>query len=160
MSSNSAEAKRIAEALELTQSMVKRHQKSIKEKTIKAAQHSGTKERRSSKLHQSVQGKTQKKTCKDRFQRQRIDSHRIGCISAQRGAREVSCLEVHGPAVVWRSLLKDLPLRNRAGYVRRYGSVMIVDLEALTCEKEKRLSANTTVAGMSMHPTSGRPQAI
>ena len=39
------EAKRIAEELELTQSMVKMHQKLVKEKMIKAAQHRGTQER-------------------------------------------------------------------------------------------------------------------
>ena len=42
------EAKGIAEELELTQSMVKVHQR--EEKTIKTAQHSGTQERRSSRL--------------------------------------------------------------------------------------------------------------
>ena len=36
------EAKRIVEELALTQMMVKRHQKSAKEKAIKVAQHSGT----------------------------------------------------------------------------------------------------------------------
>ena len=46
------EAKRIAENLELTQSMVKLHQKSIKEKTTKVARHRGTQKRRSSSLYQ------------------------------------------------------------------------------------------------------------
>ena len=55
------EAKGIAEELELTQSMVKARQTG--KKTIKAAQHSGTQERRSGRLRQSDQ-KTQKKTCK------------------------------------------------------------------------------------------------
>ena len=50
------EAKGIAEELELTQSMVKAHQK--QKKTIKAAQHSGTQERRSGRLYQSVQRDT------------------------------------------------------------------------------------------------------
>ena len=36
---------------------------------------------------------------------------------------------------------------------------MTVDLEALTRRKEQRLSADTTVAGMSMHPPSGRAKA-
>ena len=60
------EAKGIAEEVELTQSMVKVHQSG--KKTIKAAQHRGTQERRSGRLHQSVQ-RTQKKTCsfRDRF---------------------------------------------------------------------------------------------
>ena len=57
------EAKVLAETLELTQSIVKAHQR--EKKTIKAAQHSGTQERRSGRLHQSVQ-KGQKKTCKNR----------------------------------------------------------------------------------------------
>ena len=80
------EAKRIAEELELTLSMVKRHQKSIKEKTAKVAQHSGTQERRSNRQYQSIQYKVQKKTCKDRYQRQKTDFQTVGCISAQRGA--------------------------------------------------------------------------
>ena len=36
---------------------------------------------------------------------------------------------------------------------------MTIDLEALTHKREQRLSTDTTVAGMSMHPPSGRPQA-
>ena len=36
---------------------------------------------------------------------------------------------------------------------------MIVDLEALTQEKERRLSVDTIAAGMSMHPPSRRPWA-
>ena len=36
---------------------------------------------------------------------------------------------------------------------------MTVDLEALTREKERKTSADATVAGMSMHPPSGRPRA-
>ena len=42
--------------------------------------------------------------------------------------------------------------------MRRQGSVMTIDLEALTHRKE-RLFANTTVARMSMHPPSGGPKA-
>ena len=45
------EAKVFAETLKLTQSMVKMHQS--KKKTIKVAQHRGTQERRSGRLHQS-----------------------------------------------------------------------------------------------------------
>ena len=71
---------------------------------------------------------------------------------------EANCPEIHGPAAVWRSMLKDLPLRDRAGHVRRQGSVMTVDLEALTRVKERKTSADATVAGMSMHPSSGRPK--
>ena len=55
------EAKEIAEELELTQSMVKMHQTG--KKTNKTAKHSGTQERRSSRLRQSVQDR-ERKTCK------------------------------------------------------------------------------------------------
>ena len=130
------EAKMLAETLELTHSMVKVHQ--TEKKTIKAAQHRGTQERRSGRLRQSGQ-RTQKKTCRirDRYQRHTTDSFRGGCISAHRGAREVSCPESHGPAAVWRSLLKDLPQGDRAGHVRRQGSVVTIDMEALTCKRRK-----------------------
>ena len=101
------EAKGIAEELELTQSMVKTHQS--KKKTIKAAQHRDTQERRSGRLFQSDRKRTQKKTCSARVQRQRVDTHTGGCESAHRGAFEVSCPEVHGPAAMWRSMLRDLP---------------------------------------------------
>ena len=101
------EAKGIAKDLELIQSMVKAHQN--KKKTIKAAQHRGAQERRSSSLHQSVQKRTQTKTCKFKDKDQKTDSFHYGSISAQKGAREVSCPEVHGPAVVWRSMLRDMP---------------------------------------------------
>ena len=36
---------------------------------------------------------------------------------------------------------------------------MTIDLEALTRNREQRLSADTTVAAMSMHPPSGGPKA-
>ena len=55
-------------------------------------------------------------------------------------------------------MLKDLPLRDRAGHVRRQGSVIIVDLEALTPVKERKTSIDATAAGMSMHPSSERPK--
>ena len=114
------EAKGIAEELELTHSMVKVHQR--EKKTIKATQHSGTQERRSGRLHQSVQ-RGQKKTCRTRFRDrlQKTDSFRGGCLFAHRGAREVSCPESHGPAAVWRSLLKDQPQGDRARHVREAG---------------------------------------
>ena len=82
-----------------------------------------------------------------------------GCISTQKGAQEVSCLEVHGPAVAWRSMLKDLPLRDRVRRLRRQGSVVTVDLEALAHEKERKASTDATAAWMSMHPPNGRPKA-
>ena len=100
------------------------------------------------------------KTCRMRDRYQTTDSFRErGCVSAHIGAREVSCLESHGPAAVWRSMLRDLLQGDRAGFVRRQGSVVIVDLEALTRERRKLLSADTTVAAMSMHPPSGGPKA-
>ena len=102
------EAKVLAEDLQLTQSMGATHQVE-KKKTIKVAQHSGTQEMRCGKLHQSVQMRTQMKTCRDRKPRQKIDSFRDGCKSSQKGAQEVSYPEVHGPAAVWRSILRDLP---------------------------------------------------
>ena len=74
------------------------------------------------------------KTCKFRDRYQKTYSFYGGCIFTQRGAREVSCPEVHGPAAVWRSMLRDPPQGDRAGRVRRQGSVMTVDLEALTCK--------------------------
>ena len=67
------EAKGIVEDLELTQSMVKEHQ-AEKKKTIKVAQHNGTQERRSGKLYQSFQMRTQMKTCGDVKLRQKTDS--------------------------------------------------------------------------------------
>ena len=56
-------------------------------------------------------------------------------------------------------MLRDLPQGNRAGYIRRQGSVVMIDLEALTHERRNRLSADTTMVGMSMHPPSGGPKA-
>ena len=64
-------------------------------------------------------------------------------------------MEVHGLAAVWRSMLKDLPLQDRARHVRRQGFVMMIDLEALAYDKEQRLCADTTAARISMHPPSG-----
>ena len=133
--------------------------------TTKNAQHRGTQERQSERLHQSFQLKTHKmKTSSVRDiqrqnQRQKTDSRAFGCISAQKGAKEASCPEINGPAAAWRSMLKDLPQRDRAGHVRRQGSVMIVNLEALARVNERKMSADATAAGMSMHPPSGRPKA-
>ena len=56
-------------------------------------------------------------------------------------------------------MLKDLPQRDRAGHVRRQGSVVIVNMEALTQKKDRKSSADATVAGISIHPPSGRPRA-
>ena len=153
------EAKGIAEELELTQSMVKVHQR--EKKTAKTAQHRGTQERQSGRLRQSVQ-RIQMKTCRNKIRDryQKTDSFRDrGCVSAHIGAREVSCPDGHGPAAVWRSMLRDLPQGDRAGHVRRQGSIVTIDLEALMRRRDQRLSADTTVAAMSMHPPSGRPRA-
>ena len=155
------EAKGIAEELELTQMMVKSHP--VEKKTIKTAQNGDTQERRSGKLFQSVQGKVQRRTQKKAYsyrdRGQNTDSFGKSCKSAHSGAKEISCPERYGPAAVWRSLLKDLPQGDRAGHVRRQGSVVMIDLEALTRERRNRLSADTTVATMSMHTPSGRPRA-
>ena len=60
---------------------------------------------------------------------------------------------------MWRSMLRDLPQGDKARYVRRKGSIPTADLEALMCEREQRLPADTIAARMSMHPPSGRPRA-
>ena len=155
-------AKNMAEKLELTRLMTAEHQTHTKkEKTNKLpkAQHRDTQKRQFEERHQSFQYKTSSmKTCSTR-QRQKTDSHHLGGICAQKGVIEASCPERHGPAAVWRSFVKDLPPRDRAGYLRKKGSVVTVDLEALTREKERRSSADVTVAGMSMHPPSGGQKA-
>ena len=148
---NLLEAKRIAEEIELIQSMCRRQQHGDNEKKAnKNLQHRGTQQKGS--VHKMLQTK---KTWQRL--RQYIDSQKIGCKSAQQGAQK-SCQENHGPAAKWRLILKDLPLRDRAGYVRRHGSIVTVSLEALTHEKERK-SADTTVAGMYMHSPSGGPKA-
>ena len=114
-----------------TQSMVKLHQKSVKEKTTKAARHRGTQKRRSSRLYQSVQDRAQRKACRDRqnrYQTQTMTNYtKFSCVFAHRGAHEVSCPVVHRPAAAWRSMLRDLPLGDKAGRVRRHGSVVMVN---------------------------------
>ena len=55
---------------------------------------------------------------------------------------------------MWRSRLKDLPQGDRAGRVRRQGSVVTVNLEALVRGKEKT-SADATETRMSKHLSSG-----
>ena len=60
---------------------------------------------------------------------------------------------------MWRSMLRDLPQGDRAGYVRSQGSVVTIDLKALMRERRNKLFANIIVARMSMHPPSGRPRA-
>ena len=148
-------AKNMAEKLELTHlatSAQREHTKRKKTSKQQKAQHRGTQERRSS-------GRYQWKTYST-VQRQRKirETQHLGCRSAHPGALEASCPDRHGPAAVWRSMLRDLPQGDKAGRVRRQGSIVMVDLEALTQKKES-LSADTTVAGMSMHPPSGRAKA-
>ena len=154
-------AKNMAERLELTHHLTVGHPVRTQKKKTSKAQHRGTQEMRSSRRIQSV--RTTQKACHYRSRQmkntQPHHQHKIGCISARKGANEASCPEVHGPAAVWRSMLRDLPQGDRAGRLRRQGSVMTVSLEALTQEKEVRTSADATVAGMSMHPPSGRAKA-
>ena len=83
------EAKRIGEGLELTHSMVKMHQTNEKKLMTKNAQHRGTQERRSERLHQSFQLRTQKmKTWRfrNRQMQRKTDLYKFGCISAQKRA--------------------------------------------------------------------------
>ena len=147
-------AKEMAEKLELTHQATASHQRHTKvKKTTKTAQHSGTQEWQSGRRLRD-----QQKTFSAVRQKKRSVLQHSGCVFAHTGALEASCLERHGPAAVWRSFVKDLPQRDRTGYVRRKGSVVTVDLVALAREKEQR-SADPTVAGMSMHPPSGRAHA-
>ena len=99
-------AKNMAEKLELTHLMTSDQQKHTKrKKTSKQmkAQHRDTQERRSGgryqlKIYNTVQR-----------QRKIRETQHPGCRSAHPGALVASCPERHGPAAVWRSLLKDLP---------------------------------------------------
>ena len=147
-------ARNVAEKLELTHQATELHQRHMKEKKTSKAQQKGTQKRRSGnrdQLKTYVNAQRQKKKS--------THSHRIGSVSAHTGAFEASCPDGHGPAVVWRPLLKDLPLGDRARQLRRQGSVMIASLEALTHGSRTSLPAGTTEDGMSMHPPSGRAKA-
>ena len=53
-------------------------------------------------------------------------------------------------------MLRDLPLGDRAGRVRRKGSVVMVNLEALARRKEEKTSVDADVAGMSTNLPSGK----
>ena len=144
----------MAERLELTHQATAIHQRHTKvKKTNKTIRHSDTQEWRSDKRLRD-----QQKTFSMIRQRKSTEIQHRGCLSTQTGAVEASCPESHGPAAVWRSILRDLPQRDRAGRVRRQGSVVTVDLVALARKKEQR-SADPTVAEMSMHPPSGRAHA-
>ena len=144
----------MAERLELTHQATAMHKRHTKvKKTNKTIWHSGTQEWRSGRRLRD-----QQKTFSAVRQKKRSVPQYSGCKSTRKGAIEASCPERHGPATVWRSFVKDLPQGDRTGHVRRQGSVVTVDLVALAHEKEKR-SADPTVAGMSMHPPSGRAHA-
>ena len=148
-------AKIMAEKLELThQATSEPYPRTKKQKTSKA-QHRGTQERRSGGRHQTkacISVPRQKKVMTTKPAQNR------GCRFAHTGATEVSCPGVHGPAAVWRSFAKDLPRGDRTGYVRRQGSVVMIDLEALTRVKEQT-PAGVTEAKMSMHQPSAGPKA-
>ena len=148
-------AKEMAERLELTHQATEMHQRHIlKKKTNKTIRHRGTQEWRKGRRLRD-----QKKAFSSVRQRKRTVLQQNGCKSARTGAFiEVSCPERHGPAAVWRSLIKDLPQGDRTGYQRRTGSVVTVNLVALTRAKEQK-SADSTVARMSMHPPSDRAKA-
>ena len=135
-------AKNMAEKLELTHHLTVGHPMRTKKQKTSQAQHRDTQERRSnrriqSKTHKSVQWQKKNRTTEP--------AQRNGCRYAQSGAIKASYPDGYGPAAVWRSYAKDLPLRDRAGYMRRQGSIVEVDLVALTRRKEKP-SADVTVA--------------
>ena len=96
-------AKNMAEKLELTCQLTSDQQKHTKKQKTSKAQHRGTQERRSSGRHQMKTYSTVQS------QRTIPETQYSGCRSAHPGALVVSCPERHGPAAVWRSLLKDLP---------------------------------------------------
>ena len=148
-------AKEMAERLELTHQAAVMHQKRTQaKKTNKTIRHSGTQEWRTGRRLRD-----QRRTFSAVRQQKKSVPQHFGCKSARTGAFiEASCPENHGPAAVWRSLIKDLPQGDRTGYQRRTGSVVTVDLVALTRAKEQK-SADSTVARMSMHPPSDRAKA-
>ena len=147
-------AKNIAEKLELTHHLTVGHPMHTKKQKTSKAQHRGTQERRSGGRHQL-------KACKSVLRQKKtttVPAQNRGCRFAQIGAREASCPDGHGPAAVWRSYVKDLPQGDRTGYVRRQGSVVMIDLEALMRKKDQTF-ADVTEAKMSMHLPSAGPKA-
>ena len=135
-------AKTMAEKLELTQLATSEPYPRTKKTKLSKAQHRGTQERRSGGCYQK---KTQKSVQLQKKNRTTTPAQIRGCRSAHIGALEASCPDGYGPAAVWRSYVKDLPLGDRAGYMRRQGSIVEIDLVALTRTKEET-SANVTVA--------------
>ena len=98
-------AKNMAEKLELTHQATASHQRHTKkQKANKTNQHRGTQGRRLDR-----RPRDQMKTCSITRQKRRSVLQHSGCVFTHTGALETSCLERHGPAVVWRSMLKDLP---------------------------------------------------
>ena len=96
-------AKNMAEKLELTHLMTSDQQKHTKKQKTSKAQHRGTQERRSG-------GRYQLRTCCTvQRQKKMTETQYSGYRSTYTGALVESCPERHGPAAVWRSLLKDLP---------------------------------------------------
>ena len=51
-------------------------------------------------------------------------------------------------------MLRDLPLGDRARRVRRQGSIVMVNLEALVQRKEEKTSADAAVATIFANPPS------
>ena len=89
-------ARNMAEKLELTHQVTALHQTRTKKSKMSKAQRKGTQKWWSGR-------RIQQKTCSISTQRQKkktVHSHIAGCKSAQSGAREVSCLDGHGPAAV------------------------------------------------------------
>ena len=92
-------AKNMAEKLELTHLMTSEHQEHTrKKKTNKAAQHRDTQERRSGRRHFSqIKHRVSEEDLQYQISEAEDQIHNAaGCISAHRGALEVSCPEVHG----------------------------------------------------------------
>ena len=148
-------AKNMAEKLELTHLATSEPYPRTKKQKTSKAQHSGTQDRRSGRRKQQL------KTCKAVLRQKKkttVPAQNRGCRFAQIGATKASCPDIHGPAAVWRSFAKDLPLGDRTGYVRRQGSVVMIDLEALTRTKDQTF-ADVTEAKMSMHLPSAGPKA-
>ena len=135
-------AKTMAKKLELTHLATSEPYPCTKKQKTSKAQHSGTQERRSGRR---IQTKTHKSVQLQKKKNRTTPAQRNGCKFAQTGAEETSCPEGYGPAAVWRSYVNDLPRRDRAGYWRKQGSIVEIDLVALAQRKEKP-SADVTEA--------------
>ena len=102
-------AKTMAEKLELTHLATSEPYPRTKKPKLSKTQHRGTQERR-------FDGRNQKKTRSlvqlQKKRRTTAPAPNRGCTFAHSGAIEASCPERHGPAAVWRSMLRDLPLER------------------------------------------------